>query len=637
MDSAGTSKFKTAIPRLSESVFVGLCHILGTSQLVAMRRDMGDIRDMVENQVRASDGISLMVSGSKREGFRLGGSDIDVMTWPNDHRVIWISSQSKYYNIRRQKMIICDCSDSPPGFTLLYLLSVSINRDIQRACVIMNNRFYISSSKYKQIVCSSSSLNSSEHGPCASGKVGTTEYDFAYCFVCDLWPPSASSWIDRCHSWPQRHIVDDILKSGCHFVAIGHKQGSWKDYEWRISFSLAEQKLVFAMNHCQFLTYGLLKLFLTEIINTDLSDIDKLLCSYHMKTAVFWVIQQNTIPHWCPQNLLECFLVCFKLILKWVYEGACPNFFIPYNNMFLGKVHGGKQHQLFIRLYGLYEKGLEFLLQSPSIKSYIIYVFHTPRQFICTDEHILLSEVEFDANLFSEMQNLEVANKENMQSCMRCLHTIEQMIGLPLLTRYQVLLLQQGTVKILQKIAFISHMETYTHKNKQRYKSDKISCYMLKLAAKFGFISDKLYIAMYYYKTLRYKEASSIIAWIKVSLAKPYVMHMHYVDRQRYTEAVGEQSWTRKMRQAAAWNIRLSNEIHYIDELIAEQQFALESNRLTLLISPSKLLHMMENLCSRYRGTMRIQTALDDLQTLDTMIRDGLYIHNTKTYHGRFW
>ncbi|XP_062606044.1 uncharacterized protein LOC134267848 [Saccostrea cucullata] len=321
------------------------------------------------------------------------------MSWSNNHRVIWDLSQSQYYNTHRQTLILCDCSDSSPGFTLFYLLSPSMNRRIQRSCVRMYNRYYISSSKFRQIVCSESRRKSTQHGPCASRTYRTIEYDTAFCFVCDFWPPSASSWIDRCRSWPQPHTVDDIVKKGCHFVAIGHKLGRNEDHEWRISFSLAEQKLVYAMNHCQFLTYGLLKLFLTEIINNGVGDEDKLLCSYHTKTAVFWVIQQNIIPYWWSQNLLGCFWVCYKLILKLMYEGVCPNFFIPDNNMFLSKIHGDKQHQLFIRLYGLYEKGITFLLLSPSISSYIINVLHNPRLSICADEHNLISETQFDLNL----------------------------------------------------------------------------------------------------------------------------------------------------------------------------------------------------------------------------------------------
>ncbi|XP_062591541.1 uncharacterized protein LOC134253034, partial [Saccostrea cucullata] len=226
----------TAIQHISESVFVGLCRKVGTSQLVAMRRDMVDIWDKVKNQVKSSDNISVMLSGSYREGLRLEGSDLDFMYWPKNHRVIWDLSQSQYYNTHRQTLVLCDCSDSPPGFTLLYLLSPSMNSDIQSACVTMNNRHCISSSKCKQIVLSKSSpTKATPHGPCARGTIKTIEYDQALCFLCDFWPQSASSWIDRCRSWPQPHVVYNIVKNGFHFVAIGNGLSRHEDHEWRIS------------------------------------------------------------------------------------------------------------------------------------------------------------------------------------------------------------------------------------------------------------------------------------------------------------------------------------------------------------------------------------------------------------------
>lgn len=61
-----------------------------------------------------------MDSGSHKEGFRLHGSDVDFMFWLN-YRVIWGFAQSQFYNIQRQKVILCDSSESPPGFTLLLL------------------------------------------------------------------------------------------------------------------------------------------------------------------------------------------------------------------------------------------------------------------------------------------------------------------------------------------------------------------------------------------------------------------------------------------------------------------------------------------------------------------------------------
>jgi hypothetical protein len=107
--------------------------------------------------------------------------------------------QTEYYNVHRQALILSVSSDSPPGFTLLQLLSPWADSRVISALVIIN----ISSSKYREITCSIIRPNSTVHGPCGSGVIAGIEYDDAHCFVCDFWPPSASSWIDGCHTWPQ--------------------------------------------------------------------------------------------------------------------------------------------------------------------------------------------------------------------------------------------------------------------------------------------------------------------------------------------------------------------------------------------------------------------------------------------------
>ncbi|XP_034333413.2 uncharacterized protein [Magallana gigas] len=603
-----------AVQNISESVYVGMCLKIGTPQQVTYRRDIVDIMEMLRNNQMLNNETTVVLSGSHREGFRLSGSDMDHMHWPNDHRVIWDFSQCQFYNTQEHALILCDSSESPPGFTLLWLPLEITNSRVASACVRMNGMLYISSSKYREVTCSLVVPGSSPHGPCGSGSIGNVEYDNAHCFVSDFWPPSASSWIDRCHSWPPPHVVNDIVRNGCHFVAIGHKLGNHTDNEWRISFSQAEYKLVCSMNHTQFLTYGLLKLFLKEIINEGLRDEDKLLCSYHMKTTVFWAIQQNVLPRCCPQNLLTGFWVCFKLLIKWVYEGVCPNFFIPENNMFLSNIYGEAQKALFTRLYRLYENGIPLLLHSPSIRSYIINVLCNPRLTICTDEHTLISEVDVDRDIFKEVYANDALSKWDLHRCEISLHTVEQLLGLPL-TQYHIVTLQKLTATILQRTAFILHsMYTYTGSNKQLYIVNKVACRLMKLSAKFGFVSDMLYIAMYYYKTFRYRDALSVIDLTKVKLAQPYLMYRS-VDIERYTEAVGGQSLSTKMRQAVAKDIKLDNDIFYIDEFIIPEQVQ-SNNKPSLYIPPLVLLYMLEFLCSRHVDTMKAQRALDDLKVL---------------------
>nr|XP_034325941.1 uncharacterized protein LOC117689300 [Crassostrea gigas] len=243
---------------VSESVYVGMCIKIGTPQQVASRRDIVDIRELLINQ---NDVGRSMRSGSRREGFRLRDSDLDSLIWLNNHRVIWDFSQSEYYNIHRQVLILCDSSESPAGFTLLWLPLERAGQRVLSSCVRMNGGLYLSSSKHREIMCALFTPDNRIHGPCSTRTDGSENYfildhDQAHCFVSDFWPPSAASWIDRCHSWPPTHVVNDIVRNGCHFVAIGHKVGNHEDNEWRISFSQAEYKLVYSMNHTQFFTYG---------------------------------------------------------------------------------------------------------------------------------------------------------------------------------------------------------------------------------------------------------------------------------------------------------------------------------------------------------------------------------------------
>ncbi|XP_078312788.1 uncharacterized protein LOC144619237 [Crassostrea virginica] len=242
----------------------------------------------------------------------------------------------------------------------------------------------------------------------------------------------------------------------------------------------------------------------------------------------------------------------------WVYEGTCPNFFIPENNMFLNKVHGVAQRNLFAKLYRLYEKGEKFALQIPSIST-----------------HIHLNMIICDPILSAGcMLGEDPINSE----------------------------------ALLDRTLFGG--------NKQMYITDKITCYMLKLASKFGFVSDLLYIAMYLYKTSRYREAICIIAMVKVKLEHPGLMYMGNTDLEKYTRHVAGQSFSKKMRNAVAQNIILDNNIFYITELIPEQQSGLRNNRKLLHIPPVILLHMIEFLCCRHVDPMKAQVVLSDLKRL---------------------
>lgn len=75
---------KMAVKNISESVYVGICHEVGTSQEVAFRREITDelfINQVFKHLVNIPNddpsGIQIMDSGSHKKKFRLHGSDVD--------------------------------------------------------------------------------------------------------------------------------------------------------------------------------------------------------------------------------------------------------------------------------------------------------------------------------------------------------------------------------------------------------------------------------------------------------------------------------------------------------------------------------------------------------------------------------
>ena len=81
------------IPRLSEAVYLGMCRYVGSPSEVRIRREVANRSMFI---MRTFD---RMMSGSRREGFRLRTSDMDWMLWPQDHKVICDLSQISLYRI----------------------------------------------------------------------------------------------------------------------------------------------------------------------------------------------------------------------------------------------------------------------------------------------------------------------------------------------------------------------------------------------------------------------------------------------------------------------------------------------------------------------------------------------------------
>ena len=285
---------------------------------------------------------SQVSSGSLANGVDLPGSDIDVMYVLNRVQVI---QNVQHMNPSAHHTILLAEDDMEfPGFSRLKLIAEgSTSHD----CFVetTNGMFLSNISFMRKLIEGSIHYIRSAHGPCLSDK--NEAVDVAFCFHLHSWPRQAEKWLYRHRpcQWPPVKLIDDIVHYGCILVPIGPKVLENNELLWRISFSMAEKQLSHAMNYTQILCYALLKLSLKNIIDRN-DQVKGLLCSYFMKTAVFWLSEEISTNAFQLQNLFHCYFLCLDKIISWVKCCYCPNYFIPEHNMFCGKINRSNNRQL---------------------------------------------------------------------------------------------------------------------------------------------------------------------------------------------------------------------------------------------------------------------------------------------------
>lgn len=351
-----------------------LNRFVGTAEEVLMRRRRFKLIDLINKErVSCLYPIYVISSGSRAEGLLLPGSDLDYMFISKDKSV----SCSDNISIHKNGLIM-DTTDIKPGFVRLYCHgSFYVNGTILSALTETNKGLVLSSLLFRDEAvkeCRRTFPSAIAHGPCSTiDLTATLDGDMLVCFSCKTWPKVAAEWIDRYrnNNWPSRDLITEIVQDGCLFVPIGNPHSQEMNMQWRISFSTAEKKLVHSMNHTQFLCYGLLKLYLKHVINSN-PEVKDLFCSYFLKTCLFYCIEEENII-WNKDNFLDCFWTCFRRLIKWVKDEYCPNYFIKNNNMFEGKISSDKGRILLRYLNELYHEGMHSLLRIPGLLRFQIY------------------------------------------------------------------------------------------------------------------------------------------------------------------------------------------------------------------------------------------------------------------------
>ena len=168
---------------------------------------------------------------------------------------------------------------------------------------------------------------------CMTGGIFHIDRDFVFALKCKSWPDQAREWLTRRRNsnWPSENQIKSIASSGCFIVPVAsHHNSRLKDYEWRLSFSEAELKLIKNLPENAKFGYAVIK----AVVKYDLGRLQLTgFASYHLKTCLLWFAERfgfEKIQRWTVEKIMHALL---ESLIKFYSEGCLPNYFVLANNM----------------------------------------------------------------------------------------------------------------------------------------------------------------------------------------------------------------------------------------------------------------------------------------------------------------
>ena len=335
-----------------------LNEVTGTNNEILIRQDSCRMRDTFMSEC---SGITVYFTGSKSEGLELPGSDDDFMYEINNIQGLQVkTSLSDVQHAGCRQAFLMETDNVRPGFALLRSLNNMIDTELMKATQIMNGIPYLSSSRYVQNA-KEGFLNFHSHGAFEATSQGpSVETNFVWvdksnpgvdnvnCIHCPFWPDAASEWVTRPRRsrWPASADIKTIIDFGFHLVPIAHPLSDLNNMEWRISFSVAERTLVWSFNHVQMQCYAVMKLLLKEFIKINCKSENYILCSYFIKTFLFWKFEERDISLWQRRNFRECLQYLLREFVNCLREGVLRHYFFPRFNLLEIKLTPEAQSEL---------------------------------------------------------------------------------------------------------------------------------------------------------------------------------------------------------------------------------------------------------------------------------------------------
>ncbi|XP_071148768.1 uncharacterized protein [Mytilus edulis] len=304
---------------------------------------------VIDDSTKISPVYTNISSGSKAEGLYVPGGDYDLMTVLEQIQVNHTCSVIE----EDRPVLLFDNIYSYPGFTRLKIGQNRFSEELFNTWG--ENTFHgplISNNRFKNYFLSRYRDSDGKiHGPCISDSRDVV--DHLFCFRAMLWPDVADSWLTRNRKsslWPPNDVILNSVSHGILLVPIGSKFGSCEDcsFEWRISFSLQEKDLIHSFNNTQVLCYTVFKYLKKDLLT------ESGLCSYFIKTAIFWLCEELDTNMWIPKHFVQCLHAIQGRLIYWLRDGYCPHYFITENNLFKG-LYPEERKQIEEKLLNLFQ------------------------------------------------------------------------------------------------------------------------------------------------------------------------------------------------------------------------------------------------------------------------------------------
>ncbi|XP_052081001.1 uncharacterized protein LOC127718968 [Mytilus californianus] len=471
--------------------------------------------------------IRIISSGSKAEGLDLPGSDLDLMFLSNEIVV--------YENVPDddKDSYLLDTENASVGFAFIKVPQRYSNniKDTNTFNGFLLTNKYIKERFIYELAKDEWFMGITRkvlniQGPSISATFqGVVDADLVQCHSCYDWPSVAKKWIfrSRFSNWPAESLIKESIIEGVLLVPVGSKSNSNVEncYEWRLSFSLVEKILIHSFNHCQLLCYALLKIVLKEIIDS-VNIFNKLLCSYFIKTVLFWVPEELSVTYWIPKNLLRCFSFCIQRLQCFILCNYIPNYFIPEHNLIEGRFPEEVRKQLEVFI-GKFLKGdiMKILSSSKSLsglqRGCVLSDVSMPRQDISDFDKTFMTVSIFDTT------QLAFIIKRSLNFFLYII--LNEHYPKPLKNTYAIAFLDYSRSEALSINMLSGVSDSNCNDNKHYYsKYNQCLCHLL-LSRYSDAVSGWLLLAVFFYSSKEYYKMIDVLQ-ISKEFFSPDLIHL---------------------------------------------------------------------------------------------------------------